>query len=104
MVELVDTRDLKSRGQKCPYRFDPGLRHHIKCTVSVYKIKALVFKGFCFIHKVENTGFTLAYCEKNEGLSGEITAAGKMYNFSTNFQIRCTERSYTHILRKFKYI
>ena len=25
VVKLVDTRDLKSRGQKCPCRFEPGL-------------------------------------------------------------------------------
>ena len=27
MVKLVDTRDLKSLGQECPCRFDPGPRY-----------------------------------------------------------------------------
>ena len=31
MAELVDARDLKSRGQRCPYRFDPGCRHEDPC-------------------------------------------------------------------------
>ena len=28
VAELADARDLKSRGKKFPYRFDPGHRHH----------------------------------------------------------------------------
>lgn len=27
VAELVDARDLKSRGTKLPYRFKPGFRH-----------------------------------------------------------------------------
>ena len=27
VAELADARDLKSRGKKFPYRFDPGQRH-----------------------------------------------------------------------------
>ena len=30
MVELVDTRDLKSLGRKRPCRFNPGFRHLTK--------------------------------------------------------------------------
>ena len=37
VAELADARDLKSRGQKYPYRFDPGLRQNEK---------PLIFKGF----------------------------------------------------------
>ena len=29
MAELADARDLKSRGTKVPYRFDPGFRHQM---------------------------------------------------------------------------
>ena len=29
MAELADARDLKSRGTKVPYRFDPGFRHQL---------------------------------------------------------------------------
>ena len=29
VAELADARDLKSRGKKFPYRFDPGHRHQM---------------------------------------------------------------------------
>ena len=33
MAELADARDLKSRGTKVPYRFDPGFRHQLPVTL-----------------------------------------------------------------------
>ena len=30
VAELADARDLKSRGKRFPYRFDPGHRHQRK--------------------------------------------------------------------------
>ena len=33
MAELADARDLKSRGTKVPYRFDPGFRHQMPVIV-----------------------------------------------------------------------
>lgn len=29
VAELADAQDLKSCGSETPYRFDPGLRHHV---------------------------------------------------------------------------
>ena len=41
VAELADARDLKSRGKKFPYRFDPGHRHHTKDS------KLCVLSHFC---------------------------------------------------------
>ena len=37
VLELVDKRDLKSLGQKCPYGFDPRPEHDKKWQVSYYQ-------------------------------------------------------------------
>ena len=42
VAELADARDLKSRGKKFPYRFDPGHRHHEN------GLKPTVLSCFCF--------------------------------------------------------
>ena len=49
VAELADARDLKSRGQKYPYRFDPGLRQNEK---------PLIFKGFFHVRNFLYTSRT----------------------------------------------
>ena len=63
MVELVDTRDLKSLGLKRPYGFDSRFEHHEtpnNChheeTVSPLRLQGYALRAFCFYRPDTNAG------------------------------------------------
>ena len=56
MAELADARDLKSRGKRFPYRFDPGLEHHVRAgsmslALFFYKNQRLLIPPLFLIRK-----------------------------------------------------
>ena len=46
MAELVDARDLKSRGTLVPCRFEPGFRHQNRCRTRENGFETVVLR-FC---------------------------------------------------------
>ena len=86
MVELVDTRDLKSRGQKCPYGFDSRPKHYALLCVQHNLMNDFIASLMLLGAISSSNGYLPYWMTTNQyGLMPERNGALALFQASTQF-------------------